>query len=256
MRIPASLKFDPQAPGVRGRIGTALEFLTITALLAWELAKYAGDRFARLSPRVRGVFLISVAIVLLAFASTLIARSLQQESEPGIREWLGTVPYALETRALPSVVESTGDGASVALPASFGDFERISGEPADPDVSSLLNLCLLDTTVGPDNRCNVQQPRVNLAFERYRSGETWVEIGVAQIDSAAHASETLAGLYRYARRTGQTGNFAIYGVGAVDYFYSREPGWISFAYRQDTWIIAVSARTQAALDAAVEQFPY
>ncbi|WP_162909402.1 hypothetical protein [Aggregatilinea lenta] len=253
MELPASSSnLDPQAPGVRGWIGLTFEVLIITALVTWELSKYAWDRFEHMSGRARGAILISAAILLLGFTGTLIARALHTETPPTIRDRIGMAPFSLDTRPSLSLV----DGSFIAMPASFGDFERISGEPADASLSSQLNLCLLDTTVGPENVCNIQIPRQHLGFERYRSGEGWVDVAVAQIDSVANADETIAGLYRYARRIGHTGNFAIYGVGPVDYFYGQEPGWISFAYARDTWIVVISTRSPAMLEQAITQFPY
>ena len=42
----------------------------------------------------------------------------------------------------------------------------------------------------------------------------------------------------------------------MDYFYSKERGWITLAYSRGAWVFAISARNESLLNAAVEAFPY
>ncbi|HML21463.1 MAG TPA: hypothetical protein PKD09_07445 [Aggregatilinea sp.] len=253
MGYPASQPYNSQAQdGIRGWIIILRELMIVAILLTWELSKLGKERFMRFSPRVRGLMLIIVAVLMLALTGILVAAAMYEAPVPTIREQIAVAPYSLEGRKLPPIV----DGSFISMPDEFGDFERLSEVPADASTSSLINQCVLDTSVGQDNECNVQQMRTQIAFERYRSGQGWVDISIAKIGTPGDTLEMVAGLYRYARRTGQTGNFAIYGVGPIDFFYSREPGWITFVYSHDQWIISISSRTQAMLDAAVNQFPY
>lgn len=253
MEYPASQPYNSQAQdGIRGWLVILRELLIVAILLTWELSKLGKERFMRLSPRVRGLLLIVAAVLMLALTGILVAAALYEAPVPTIREQIAVAPYSLEGRGLPPIV----DGSFIAMPDKFGDFERLSEVPADASTSSLINQCVLDTGTGQDNACNVQQPRTQIAFERYRSGQGWVDVSVAKISTPDDAREMVAGLYRYARRTGQTGNFAIYSVGPIDFFYSREPGWITFVYSHDQWIFSISSRTQVMLDAAVSQFPY
>lgn len=249
-------KFDPKAGGLRGAIGLVIEFLTVFVIWIIELARAAMRHFRAMSPRARGVTLILTALLILLLCGILLANlvkaNIEAANQPSIKELLGTAPFNLDTRPLPAI----GDDMRVALPAAFGTFKLGAELVPIYAPTSLVNQCLLQFETEAAENCNVTFARLNRGFGRYASGQDVVDIGVARLADDVMAEETFAGLYRYGRRIGRTGNFSIRRVGPADYFYSKEPGWITFAYSRGAWVFAVSARNESVLNAAVEAFPH
>jgi hypothetical protein len=94
----------------------------------------------------------------------------------------------------------------------------------------------------------------------FNANNQTLDVIMARFPNEESASTTLGEVMHYARLTGQTGNFAVQGVAAVDYFYasswSEYDRWVTLMWRHGAWIFAVSSQSQDGLEAAVDVFPY
>jgi hypothetical protein len=252
--------FDPEAGGIRGAIGMLIAGLAMNFEWLTSRVDRINTRFEQLPARRRGIILIILSLVILAPVGIFFSRQVDEvivvNSAPMLESAL-TAPFDIGKRPLP--VYSLG--AESARPARFGAHTLLSSAVSERVPSSWINHCLLgipltDASEQQQSACNRRYGAVSTAFGRYVHDNMRVDIGVAQFVDDAAASATLTDLLRFARKTGQVGNFAIEGAGEIDYFYSSVNRMVSFSWARGPWVFSVSGRLYSDVERAVSQYVY
>lgn len=252
--------FDPEAGGIRGGIGMVLSGLAINFEWLTDRVDRINTRFEQLPARRRGIILIVLSMIILAPVGYVFSRQVDETilAEPlPVLEQALTAPFEIDRRPLP--VYSLG--AESARPERFGAHSLLSSTVSERVPSSWVNHCLLGIPLAEagdqqQETCDRRYGATSTAFGRYVYNNMRVDIAVAQFVDDTAASETLTDLLRFARRTGQVGNFAIEGAGAIDYFYSSVNRMVSFTWSRGPWVFSVSGRLFTDVERAVTEFVY
>ena len=252
--------FDPEAGGIRGAIGVVVAGLGIN--FEWLTARVdrINNRFEKLPARRRGIILIVLSLLILTpvgiFFSQQVDDAIVVNSAPVLEEAL-YAPFGIDKRPLP--VYSLGPDS--ARPERFGTHTLLSKVVSEDVPSSWLNHCLLGIPLAEagetqQDACDRRFGTVDTAFGRYVYNNMRVDIAVAQFVDDEAARSTMTDLLRFARKTGQVGNFVIEGVGAIDYFHSSINRMVSFTWSRGPWVFSVSGRLFTDVERAVTQFVY
>ncbi|MBN1681240.1 MAG: hypothetical protein JW966_13215 [Anaerolineae bacterium] len=249
--------FDPQAPGVRGWIGIVAGSLQI--IWGWFTGRFEGVTryFDSMSPRARGIVMITVAVAMLLGVGALIAgwyAEFTADPIPVLADAL-VAPYNIDMRYIPPGTAS----AEAIRPPSFGTFTFVSEDiPDDSRRLGLLNQCLLALEPEDEKQepCDLSYRMTGVAYGKYMSGDRSVHLSIQHYANETQASANTLSLFRYARSIGQTGDFTLGGVGEVDYFYSYSDGWVAFTWARGPWVLSLSSRSYSTFQESLEVFPY
>lgn len=252
--------FDPEAGGIRGAIGIFLAGLAINFRWLTTRVDRINTRFEQLPARTRGITLIVLSLVILTPVGIFFARQMDETlvvNPPPVLEEAFYAPFEIDKRPLP--VYSLG--ADAARPERFGAHTLLSTGISERAPSSWLNHCLLgiplvDAGEAQQEACHRRYGAVSTSFGRYVYNNMRVDIAIAQFVDDEAARATTTDLLRFARKTGQVGNFAIEGVGEVDYFYSSINRMVSFTWSRGPWVFTISGRLFTDVERAVTQFLY
>lgn len=249
------------------REGLWITTLTIAVLVEWALYKLGEVKLHLAShPRTRGALMIVTAVAILLGMAYAISPEISQyfnlQQGPLLAEALEP-EHDLDARAMPVI---SGSGTTSVLPTALGAY-KISYEPVEPpSLMSELTRCAIGISVETDSAgqplyCSRSYGALYTEHHRYINDESKaIDVVAVLFDSEASAERTMLELLRYARQSGQVGNFALDDITSSNYFYARSPStwqrWVSLTWRRGTWIFLVSAETLEDLDVVVEEFPH
>lgn len=219
----------------------------------------AKARFDALPPLLRGAYLITLSIIIMLgagyFVGTFAYDYIMSQRGPFLAEAL-VAPFELAERPVP--VE--GATAASALPSAIGDYVRTDRAITQLQPSSPTNHCLLGIGYSREETnpplCRRSYGMLSIAAAQYRYQNRFVDVAIAQFPSEEHAAVTMEELLAHARRWGQVGNFALGGVGGVDYFYSSVRGWMSFTWARGPWVFSISSNRVSTVEEVIPLFPY
>lgn len=250
--------FDPKEEGIRGNIGVA-------GLLVAAMGERVGRNYVlpiyergtglvkRIHPRIWAITGIMVSILVLlivVYAAISLLTGEEPIEEPAtitIAEAL-RAPYDLEEKSTLDPEATLGD----IIPASFGDFTRVTAVEADATFGRLTN-CLVDNGFF---ECNLDYtPQYSNASFYEDSKGNRIEVVVANYWNEESASETMYDVVGVARTFSRVGNFVV-GVGEIEYFYSTTRNWFSFTWGHGAWIFSISAQTPSVLEDTLSVMPY
>jgi len=244
---------------IPGMIHLLVLSLAMIAERAFRRSSDAKASFDELPPIVRGVSLISLSAIFMLgvgyFAGNFAYDYIKSQRGPFLEEALAA-PFELGERPMPAAAAS----AQSLLPQTIGDYVITDRAITQLQPSSPTNHCLLGLGYSREETnpplCRRSYGMLSIASAQYRYKNRFVDVAIAQFPSDDQAAATMQELLSHARRWGQVGNFALDGVGGVDYFYSSVRGWMSFTWARGPWVFSISSNRVSTVEEVAPQFPY
>ncbi|HEX3049579.1 MAG TPA: hypothetical protein VHP83_02910 [Aggregatilineaceae bacterium] len=220
------------------------------------------NKIRNMPPRVRGVtllmFSVATLLVLVYVLFLFYKEYVHDHTGPFLQEALAA-PYEMNERTLPDWAEGQ---TGTILPEAFGT-NRYSTPEIEHYSMHVLNRCLVGVPVdwGTQAYCDRSQGAVLVEKARYMDkSNSPVDVIAVRFTDVAAAQTTHLELLRYARKSGQVGNFSVDGTTANDYFYastySDVARWYSYSWRRDEWVFTISTQDSLKLDEKIKAFPY
>ncbi|RMF81099.1 MAG: hypothetical protein D6737_06005 [Chloroflexi bacterium] len=161
------------------------------------------------------------------------------------------------TDALDGAVDSE---TTIAVEAPA---ETVPEEPPLPIIANQAANCLLG--INPpleegdetgETVCGFTSASQMVATANYHHDGRPVQLTVARFEDEVIAEQTVLNLFRYNRRVGEVGNYAILDVRPVDWYFSLENGQFGFVWSNGTYIYAVHATNFRDLEDFVEELQF
>jgi hypothetical protein len=249
--------FDPEAPGARGIVGIVGLVLLLIARRAFSYVQpYVMPRWRvvrDLHPRIKALASVMISLVVLLALALFALISLTGDepasaTAPSFSQALAA-PYGIDRRSFPA----TDAQINSLLPAAFEGYTPVTDMTVtNTGVYGPLMKCQFD----PANPCGLSYIPQSARYMVYGvGGDPMVVVFVSYYLGEQFSDQITLNLMDGARRFGRIGDFVTYGHAATDYFYSYAQGWFSFTYSRGPWVVSVSARSMAALEAAVKAMP-
>lgn len=235
-----------------------LFLLTAIVFEGWyRYLRSAKRTFNRQPIMVRAGILVGVASLILAGVGMIFAMEIQEYRAAHSGPFLAAAledDYGISERdSLPDT-----NNPYDLMPIQLDRFRTSDTILSASTPTSLVNGCLLGIEPPRDYAwCQRTVGQTSSASARYYDIKRgFVDLAIARFPGVQYADQTMTEMLKYARQTGQVGNFAVEGIAETDYFYSYNRGWVTFTWARGPWVFSIAATSYDDLERAVEAFQY